>query len=57
LKDSIESDKIDPCFYTEETSCSNAIMEIFKKRFAPEKIHRGDNFNSVAQGLARVIFI
>jgi hypothetical chaperone protein len=49
-------DKIDHVFITGGTSCSNAIMEIFRKRFADEKIQRGDNFNSVAQGLALSYF-
>jgi hypothetical chaperone protein len=53
---SVRSDKIDHVFITGGTSCSNAVMEIFKKRFADEKIHRGDNFNSVAQGLALSYF-
>ncbi|HEX8547737.1 MAG TPA: Hsp70 family protein [Cytophagaceae bacterium] len=39
-------------FLTGGTSSTKSVMDIFEKNFAPEKIHRGDNFNSVAQGLA-----
>jgi hypothetical chaperone protein len=49
-------DKIDHVFITGGASCSPVIKEIFNKRFSDEKIHRGDNFNSVAKGLALSYF-
>jgi hypothetical chaperone protein len=48
----IDSAKIDHVFITGGASSSSAVLEIFKKKFPLDKIHRGDNFNSVAQGLA-----
>jgi hypothetical chaperone protein len=45
-------EKISNVFITGGTSSSQAVLNIFKKRFADHKIRSGDNFNSVAQGLA-----
>ncbi|MFL5731421.1 MAG: Hsp70 family protein [Cytophagaceae bacterium] len=52
----ISPKKIDHVFITGGTSSAAAVMEIFRKRFSEDKIHRGDNFNSVARGLAYSYF-
>jgi hypothetical chaperone protein len=52
----IENEKISNVFITGGTSSSQAVLNIFKKRFAENKIRSGDNFNSVAQGLALSYF-
>jgi hypothetical chaperone protein len=52
----MESAKIDHVFITGGTSSSKAVMDIFNRKFSESKIHRGDNFNSVAQGLAYSYF-
>lgn len=43
---------VDKVFLTGGTSSLKGILELFRKRFSPEKIFSGDNFNSVAEGLA-----
>lgn len=48
----INQDEIDHVFLTGGSSLIASIHEIFIKKFGAEKIKRGDNFNSVAQGLA-----
>jgi hypothetical chaperone protein len=48
----IAIEKINNVFITGGTSSSQAVLNIFKKKFADHKIRSGDNFNSVAQGLA-----
>lgn len=53
IKDSgVEIADINNIFLTGGTSSSKSVLEIFEKKFPKEKIHQGDNFNSVAQGLA-----
>jgi hypothetical chaperone protein len=52
----IDIEKISNVFITGGTSSSKAVLNIFQKRFAVDKIHSGDNFNSVAQGLALSYF-
>ena len=47
-----EVNQIDHVFLTGGSSLIEAIYEIFVKEFGAGKIKRGDNFNSVAQGLA-----
>lgn len=43
---------IDTVFMTGGTSMVRPLKEIFDQKFGPEKIKSGDNFNSVAMGLA-----
>lgn len=43
---------IDAVFMTGGTSFVPAVQALFMRRFAPERIHRGDAFQSVASGLA-----
>jgi hypothetical chaperone protein len=52
----IDAEKISNIFITGGTSSSQAILNIFKKRFSENKIRYGDNFNSVARGLALSYF-
>lgn len=52
----INPDEINNVFITGGTSSLGAVVEIFENKFSPEKIHTGDNFNSVAQGLALSYF-
>ena len=53
VKDSnVEISDIKNVFITGGASSVEAIQEVFIRLFSKEKIHSGDNFNSVAQGLA-----
>ncbi len=52
IKNNIENQAIDVVFMTGGTSLIRALNDIFVKRFGKEKIKSGDNFNSVAMGLA-----
>ena len=52
LKNNIENQAINVVFMTGGTSLIRALNDIFVKRFGKEKIKSGDNFNSVAMGLA-----
>ncbi len=52
----IEINAIKNVFITGGASSVEAVLSVFKKLFANEKIHSGDNFNSVAQGLALSYF-
>ena len=47
---------IDNVFITGGASSVAAVLAIFLKRFPSDKVHAGDNFNSVAQGLALSYF-
>jgi hypothetical chaperone protein len=51
-ENNIDSDKIDVVFMTGGTSMVKPLKNIFEKRFGAHKIKSGDNFNSVAIGLA-----
>jgi hypothetical chaperone protein len=51
-KNQIKSDDIDVVFMTGGTSMIRPLNNIFIQRFGSEKIKSGDNFNSVAMGLA-----
>lgn len=51
-KNGIEPTDIDSLFLTGGTSLVGAIQELFKARFPGVAIHSGDNFISVAKGLA-----
>ena len=48
--------EIQNIFLTGGASSVSAVQEIFSRLFVQAKIHRGDNFNSVAQGLALSYF-
>jgi len=48
----IDISEIDSLFLTGGTSMVNAIQKIFKEKFPVTPIHSGDNFISVAKGLA-----
>ncbi len=50
------TDEIDNVFLTGGASSVAAVLDIFLKRFPADKVHAGDNFNSVAQGLALSYF-
>lgn len=53
IKDSgVEISEVKNVFLTGGASSVGAIQEIFIRLFSKEKLHSGDNFNSVAQGLA-----
>jgi len=52
----INPEAIDNVFITGGASSVAAVLEIFLKRFPAHKVHAGDNFNSVAQGLALSYF-
>lgn len=47
-----EPEQVQTIFLTGGTSSLSAIQDLFKKRFPENVIRSGDNFNSVAQGLA-----
>ena len=55
-KSGIPDSDINNIFLTGGTSSLQAVRNIFTNKFSDEKIHRGDNFNSVAQGLALSYF-
>ncbi len=55
-KSGIPHSEINNIFLTGGTSSLQAVRNIFTNKFSDEKIHRGDNFNSVAQGLALSYF-
>lgn len=55
-KANVNPDQIHNVFITGGTSSLSAVADIFNRKFSPEKIHSGDNFNSVAQGLALSYF-
>jgi hypothetical chaperone protein len=48
----IKPEDVDNVFLTGGTSSIGAVIDIFNRKFSREKIHSGDNFNSVALGLA-----
>lgn len=48
----IHPEEISNVFLTGGTSSLLSVVDLFQKIFSEEKINRGDNFNSVAQGLA-----
>lgn len=48
----IEPQEIGNVFLTGGTSSLGSVVNLFKNTFSSEKINRGDNFSSVAQGLA-----
>ena len=48
----IQPAAIDRVFLTGGTSFVPAVRELFTTRFGPEKIQSGDEFTSIAQGLA-----
>jgi hypothetical chaperone protein len=48
----IDAAKIDSLFLTGGTSMVAAIQQLFRKRFPHIPVNSGDNFNSVAKGLA-----
>lgn len=52
LQNSIEPTKIDSLFLTGGTSMVGSIQKLFKNRFPHIKLNSGDNFRSVATGLA-----
>lgn len=52
LKNNIEPADIDSLFLTGGTSLVAAIQKLFKTRFPHIPVNSGDNFNSVAKGLA-----
>jgi hypothetical chaperone protein len=51
-KNHIKNNEIDVVFMTGGTSMVRPLRDIFTSRFGEEKIKSGDNFNSVAMGLA-----
>ncbi|MBB6112894.1 hypothetical chaperone protein [Mucilaginibacter lappiensis] len=52
LKNGIEPKNIDSLFLTGGTSMVGSIQKLFKKRFPHVSLNSGDNFKSVAKGLA-----
>jgi len=52
LKNNIQAEEIDSLFLTGGTSLVAAIQELFKSRFPHVPVNSGDNFTSVAKGLA-----
>ncbi|WP_428329368.1 Hsp70 family protein [Mucilaginibacter sp.] len=52
LQNGIDSKNIDSLFLTGGTSMVGSIQELFKKRFPHVNLNSGDNFKSVAKGLA-----
>lgn len=52
LKNNIQAEDIDSLFLTGGTSMVGAIQHLFKTRFPHIPVNSGDNFNSVARGLA-----
>ncbi|MEJ7557748.1 MAG: Hsp70 family protein [Pedobacter sp.] len=51
-KNSIQTSDIDSLFLTGGTSMVSAVRNLFNSRFPDKPIHSGDNFISVAKGLA-----
>lgn len=51
-KNQIKNDEVDVVFMTGGTSMVRPLYHLFLQRFGAEKIKSGDNFNSVAMGLA-----
>jgi hypothetical chaperone protein len=51
-KNQIKNNEVDVVFMTGGTSMVRPLNNIFIQRFGLEKIKSGDNFNSVAMGLA-----
>jgi len=51
-RNSISADSLDSLFLTGGTSMVAAIQKLFKEKFPTVKVNSGDNFTSVAQGLA-----
>jgi hypothetical chaperone protein len=51
-KTGIAPDKVDRVFLTGGSSFVPAVRRIFETRFGPERIRTGDEFTSVARGLA-----
>jgi len=51
-KNQIKNNEVDVVFMTGGTSMVRPIYNIFIQHFGSEKIKSGDNFNSVAMGLA-----
>ncbi|HEY4324396.1 MAG TPA: Hsp70 family protein [Mucilaginibacter sp.] len=52
LQNRINNDSIDTIFLTGGTSLVKSIIELFKNKFPNSKLNSGDNFTSVAKGLA-----
>lgn len=52
LKNNIRTEDIDSLFLTGGTSLVRAIQNLFKMRFPHIPVNSGDNFTSVARGLA-----
>jgi len=52
LKNDIQPEDIDSLFMTGGTSMVGAVQQLFKNRFPHIPLNSGDNFNSVAKGLA-----
>ena len=52
LEKGILKSDIDVVFMTGGTSLIKPLNQIFKNKFGSEKLKSGDNFNSVAMGLA-----
>lgn len=52
LRAKIGAHEVDAVFLTGGTSFVPAVQRIFADRFAPERLHQGDAFQSVASGLA-----
>jgi hypothetical chaperone protein len=52
LKNNIKAEEIDSLFLTGGTSLVAAVQNLFKAKFPQVPVNSGDNFTSVAQGLA-----
>jgi hypothetical chaperone protein len=52
LVNNIVAENLDSIFLTGGTSMVSAIQKLFKRKFPQVKVNSGDNFTSVAQGLA-----
>jgi hypothetical chaperone protein len=52
LKNQVSFENVDSVFMTGGTSMVPALKKIFNEKFGGAKIKSGDNFNSVAMGLA-----
>jgi hypothetical chaperone protein len=52
LKNHIDPKDIDSLFLTGGTSMVSSIQKLFKNKFPHVKLNSGDNFKSVAKGLA-----
>jgi hypothetical chaperone protein len=48
----VSPDQVDRVFLTGGTSFVPAVRRIFETRFTPTRVHTGNEFTSVAQGLA-----